>query len=164
MSIRPFTRRTRAALVAVALVLVAAPVVAGDPTPLPGMRVLPTKMGFDALAKRLADAIGENRMGVVARASASAGAAARGIKIPGNMVVMVFRNDFAVRMLAASVPAGIEAPLRFYLAENADGTATLSYPLPSSVFTPYDNKALNEMAVELDTIFARIADRAVAAR
>ena len=35
---------------------------------------------------------------------------------------MVFRNDYAVRMLQASVPAGIEAPLRLYVTENADGT------------------------------------------
>lgn len=130
----------------------------------PAVRVLPTEMGFDALAKRLSEAVAANGMGVVARASASASAAARGIEVPGNMVVMVFRNDFALRMLAASVPAGIEAPLRFYVTENAAGGATLSYPLPSQVFAPYGSAALDRMAAELDTIFARIADDAVAAR
>ncbi len=28
------------------------------------------------------------------------------------LAIMVFRNDYAVRMLKASVPGGIEAPLR----------------------------------------------------
>ena len=68
---------------------------------------------------------------MVTRASASAGAKGRGITIPGNLVIGVYRNDFAVRMLKASVPAGIEAPLRFYLTENADKTATLTYRLPT---------------------------------
>jgi len=55
------------------------------------------------------------------------------------------------------VPAGIEAPLRFYITENADGTATLTYRQPSAVFAPYAVPALDEMACELDEIFARIA-------
>jgi uncharacterized protein (DUF302 family) len=74
------------------------------------------------------------------------------------MVVGVFRPDFAVRMLEASVPAGIEAPLRFYITENADGIATLTYRKPSAVFAPYEVPALNEMAKELDVIFANIAE------
>lgn len=41
-------------------------------------------------------------MFVVTRACASCGAAQRGITIPGNTVIGVFRNDFAVRMLEAS--------------------------------------------------------------
>jgi uncharacterized protein (DUF302 family) len=39
---------------------------------------------------------------------------------------LVFRNDYAVRMLEASIPAGIEAPLRFYVTENPDGQTRLS--------------------------------------
>ena len=96
-------------------------------------------------------------MGLVAQASASRGAAGRGIEIPRNAVLMVFRNAYAVRMLQASVPAGVEAPLRLYVAENADGTATLSYRTPSAVFAPYKSPRLDEMAKEPDTIFERIA-------
>ena len=70
----------------------------------------------------------------------------RGIDIPGNAVVEVFRNDFAVRMLSASVPAGIEAPLRYYLTENADGSTTLTYRAPSAVFAPYGVSDLDAMA------------------
>lgn len=73
------------------------------------------------------------------------------------MVIGVFAPRFAVRMLRASVPAGIEAPLRFYITENADGTATLTYRTPSSTFAPYGDAALDNMAKELDAIFADIA-------
>lgn len=130
---------------------------AEDPAGPPGLQVLPTGYGFDELWARLEKAVAAHDMGIVARASASRGAAARGIEIPGNAVIMVYRNDFALRMLKANVRAGIEAPLRFYITEEASGTATLSYRTPSAVFAPYGGAALGEMAKELDAIFARIA-------
>jgi len=126
------------------------------------MSVMATKYGFETLVKRLDAAIAKNKMFPVTRASASIGASRRGVKIRGNMVIGVYRNDFAVRMLAASVPAGIEAPIRFYITENADGTASLAYRKPSVVFAPYKGGAkLKAMAAELDTIFAAIARDAV---
>jgi uncharacterized protein (DUF302 family) len=67
-------------------------------------------------------------------------------------------------MLTASLAAGIEAPIRFYITENADGKATLSYKLPSMVFAPYfaeGGEELRKIAAELDAIFAKIADEAV---
>lgn len=124
--------------------------------PLPGTQTIQTKHSFDALVDRVEKAVAKHKMGLVAQASASRGAAGRGVKIPGNAVLMVFRNDYAVRMLEASVPAGIEAPLRLYITENADGTASLTYRTPSSVFAPYRSKALDEMAKELDGIFESI--------
>ena len=57
----------------------------------------------------------------------------------------------------------IEAPLRFYVTENADGTATVSYKTPSEVFAPYLDEGGAELAAaaaELDQIFARIAEAA----
>ncbi|MEQ9609274.1 MAG: DUF302 domain-containing protein, partial [Kiloniellaceae bacterium] len=82
---------------------------------------------------------------------------------PGNTVIGVYRPDFAVRMLEASTAAGIEAPIRFYVTENADGSATLSYKTPGTVFAPYADggQALQDLAAELDEIFARIAADAV---
>jgi len=127
-----------------------------EAAPLPGTLSVQTKYGFDELTARLEKAIADSKMGLVARASASHGAAARGVKIPGNAVLMVFRNDYAVRMLKASVPAGIEAPLRMYVTENADGTASITYRLPSAVFAPYANRELDEMANELDGLFQNI--------
>ena len=107
---------------------------------------------------------------LVSRAGASSGAKRRKIKIPGNMVVGVYRNDYALRMLAASVDAGIEAPIRFYITESGEGdgssgdAATLSYKTPSYVFSLYFDTAkpdLVELAKALDIIFAKIAERAI---
>lgn len=124
--------------------------------PLPGTHTAVSSYGFDALATRLEKAIEANKMGLVAQASASRGAAARGVKIPGNLVLMVFRNDYAVRMLAASVPSGIEAPLRLYLTEGANGKASVTWRAPSAVFAPYGSTELDAMARELDPVFEKI--------
>ena len=134
---------------------------ANNVTPYPGTNVIATKQSFEALWANLEKAIKANGMGIVARASASRGAAGRGVKIPGNLVIGVYRNDFAVRMLAASVAAGIEAPLRFYVTEGADGTATLTYRTPSAVFAPYESPELDRMAEGLDAIWQKIAAAAV---
>jgi uncharacterized protein (DUF302 family) len=64
-------------------------------------------------------------------------------------------------MLEASVPAGIEAPIRFYVTETADGGAALTYRMPSAVFAPYGNADLDAMAKELDQIWQRIVDDTV---
>ena len=130
--------------------------------PYGGVNVMATPHPFGVLVERLDAAVKANGMFVVTRASASAGAQRRGITIPGNMVVGVYRNDFAVRMLEASTPAGIEAPLRFYITANDDGAATLSYRTPSATFAPYGSAALDAMAVDLDAIFATIAAAATA--
>ena len=76
-----------------------------------GWVVSPTPYRFADLVRRLEAAITANKMALVNAASASEGAKAQGVTIGGNRVVGVYRNDFARRMLAASIPAGIEAPI-----------------------------------------------------
>ncbi|MCP5060537.1 MAG: DUF302 domain-containing protein [bacterium] len=132
--------------------------------PMDGMVVLETPHAFGELVSRVEQAITDHKMGLVTQASASVGAAGRGVIIPGNRVVGVFRPDFAVRMLAASLPAGFEAPLRFYLVENPDGKAALAYRKPSAVFGPYGSQELDRLAEELDPIFSGIAAQAAAPR
>ncbi len=151
------------AVVAV-LVLAAAggPARAAD---LPGWKVAKTPHGYQALIARVDQAVKDNKMGLVTRASATLGAKKMLNKtIPGNMVIGVYRPDFAVRMLEASIPAGIEAPIRFYITENADGTATLSYKTPTAVFAPYPDGGakLRDLAAELDVVFDKIARQATA--
>ncbi len=150
--------RTARLLLVPALLLALAPtaVFAQSAPALSGTHTVASLHGFDALAARLEKAIESNKMGLVAQASASRGAAARGVKIRGNLVLMVFRNDYAVRMLAASVSAGIEAPLRIYLTEDADGKASVTWRPPSAVFAPYSSAELNAMARELDPVFEKI--------
>lgn len=109
----PATTRPRTARIwaGVGMAIFATTALAQD-AGLPGTRSLPTRFGFETLVARTEAAIETHKMGLVAKASASQGAAGRGIKVPGNAVLMVFRNDYAVRMLDASVAAGIEAPQR----------------------------------------------------
>ena len=106
-------------------------------------------------------AVKANKMGVVGHACATCGAKNIGITIPGNRVIMVFNPHFAVRMLKASEAAGIEAPLRLYVTEQADGKARLIYRLPSHVFGAYEIGALDAMGKELDGIVATIVEQAM---
>ena len=136
--------------------LLALPVRAENRAPYSGMRSVETNRPFAAYVERLKAAVRANRMGIVAHACATCGAKAIGVTIPGNHVVMIFHPRFAVRMLKASIAAGIEAPLRLYLTENADGTARLTYRLPSHTFGAYQVPALDAMAKDLDRIVANI--------
>jgi uncharacterized protein (DUF302 family) len=150
--------------VAALLVATAAPAAqARDLQPLDGWVVQATPHAYATLVDRVDAAVEASPLNVVTRASATVGAEAIGETIPGNMVVGVYAAPFAVRMLDASVQAGIEAPLRLYLTENDDGTATLSYRSASSVFAPYDDggEALDALAAELDGILEAIAATAV---
>ena len=136
---------------------------AGTVKPREGWVVIETQQSFSTLVERLEAAVKAEKMGLVTSASASEGAKAANIVIPGNRIIGVFRNDFARRMLSASVAAGIEAPIRFYVTENGDGTATLSYKRPATVFVPYFDEgkdSLKSLVAELDEIFAKIASRA----
>ena len=130
--------------------------------PLPGTRTAASPHSFDATLERLEKSIEANRMGLVAQASASRGATARKVKIPGNAVLMVFRNDYAVRMLASSIPAGMEAPIRIYVTEAADGKTSVTWRTPSALFAPYGSPGVNALARELDPIFEKIIADALA--
>ncbi len=162
----PYYRRIAAAAFGLCALLLLPPTApAGDLKAQPGWEVMATSHSYKDLVARLDSAVKANKMGLVTRASATLGAKKMLNKtIPGNMVIGVYRPDFAVRMLEASIAAGIEAPIRFYITENSDGTATLSYKTPSAVFDPYDDggQALDDLASELDGIFAKIAAEAVA--
>jgi uncharacterized protein (DUF302 family) len=161
MSIPFHYRALFRALVLSAVLGFAHSAVADSAQPSSGMRASASRHGFDQTVSRLEQAIKDNGMGLVAQASASRAAAGRGVKIPGNAVLMVFRNDYAVRMLKASIPAGIEAPLRLYVTENADGTTSVSYRTPSAVFATYAHPELDAMARELDPVFEKIVRDAV---
>lgn len=128
-----------------------------------GWVVRPTDKAYQALIDAVKAAAGENSLGVVTEAGPTGAAAARGVTIPGNRVIGLFNNVFAVRILGLSTPAMIEAPIRVYVTENADGTATLSYKTPSFVFAPYVAEAgpdLEAAAAELDALFAAVAETA----
>ncbi|WP_171102272.1 DUF302 domain-containing protein [Ruegeria sp. HKCCD7255] len=129
-----------------------------------GWAVYPTDKSYDELVDATKAAVKENGLIVVTQAGPTKAAAARGITIPGNRVIGVFNNDYAVRVLETSTSAMIEAPIRFYVTENPDGSANLSYKTPSFVFAPYvfeGGAPLQEIARELDKTFQNIAEDAV---
>ena len=137
---------------------------AGDIAPREGWVVKDSAKPYATLLEDLRAAIRDNKMGLVTEAGPTEAARKRGVEIPGNRVLGVYRNDFAVRALEASRAGMIEAPIRFYVTENPDGTATLSYKTPGFVFAPYADEggaALAAVASELDAIFAAIAAQAV---
>lgn len=151
----------RLVIISLFIVLTALPVRAENPTPYSGTKIVDTGQPFDAFVKKLTAAIKANKMGIVGNACATCGAKNIGVTIPGNRVMMIFNPHFAVRMLKASEASGIEAPLRLYITERPDGKARLTYRLPSHVFGAYKVPALDEMAKELDVIFARIVNQAM---
>ncbi len=129
-----------------------------------GWVVVATEHSFGDLVSRVEVAAGDNKIGIVTRASATIGAKrVLDVDIPGNMVMGLYHPRFAVRMLGASVAAGIEAPIRIYLTENEDATATISYKIPSRVFAPYMDQGGEELAAlasELDELFASLVTQA----
>ena len=148
-----------------AALLIALPAFAGQTIPeRPGWVVHPTQMSYDALIDKLKPAIKAEGMGLVTQAGPTGAAKKRGITIPGSRIFGVFNNKFAVRAIGASISAMIEAPVRMYVTENPDGTATLSYKTPTHVFSPYFDEGGDELravATELDAKFAAIAARAL---
>jgi len=147
------------AAIVVTAALAASPALAQD-----GRVTAVSRAPFPKVAEALEKAVAEHKMALVCHANAQKGAAGRGVTIKGNQVLMVFRNDFAVRLLAAEPQAGFEAPIRIYVYENADGTATVSYVPPSAVFARYKHPEVKAVAAELDPIFKAIVDAALAAR
>ncbi|MET4102923.1 uncharacterized protein (DUF302 family) [Roseovarius sp. MBR-78] len=133
--------------------------------PREGWVVLHSEKSFAELIKAVPAAVDNNEIRIVSQASASAGAKMQGFTIPGNRVFGLYRNDYARRMLDASLAAGIEAPIMLYATENADGSSTLAYKTPSHVFAPYfdeGGEALRALAAELDAVFDGVARAAVA--
>jgi len=148
-----------------ACLLITLPVAAhaGAISPREGWVVHDTDQTYAELLANTKAAIKAEGMFLVTEAGPTEAAANRGVTIPGNRVLGVYRNDYAVRAIRLSVPAMIEAPIRLYVTENADGAATLSYKTPTHVFAPYmaeGGAKLEALAEELDQVFAAIAKRA----
>ncbi|MEP2718158.1 DUF302 domain-containing protein [Pseudophaeobacter sp.] len=158
----PMMLATRLALV-FALTL-APPTQASELGKRAGWEVMESPKPYDLLLRDLLAAVKSEGLIVVTQAGPTKAAAARGITIPGNRVVGVFNNDYAVRILALSTAAMIEAPIRFYVTEDARGGSHLSYKRPSHVFAPYFGEGgslLLKISKDLDQRFAAITAAAL---
>lgn len=147
----------------IAFLLAAVPASAGSIAPRDGWAVHQTSKPYEELIQDVKTAAKAEGLNVVTQAGPTGAAASRGITIPGNRVIGLFNNEFAVKILALSTAAMIEAPVRMYVTEEDDGSATLSYKLPSHVFAPYADEGgaeLAGLADQLDRRFALIAEQA----
>lgn len=137
---------------------------ASDLTPREGWVVLKTDKSASSLISSLRRSAKQHSMNIVTQAGPTKAAKARGITIPENRVIGVFNNDFAVKILSLSTAAMIEAPIRFYITGDSDGTATLSYKTPNFIFAPYfpeGGESLQSLSSDLTTIFRSIAEQTV---
>lgn len=151
-------------LAALFALLLAAPLNAQSIAPREGWVTLDSAKPYGELVDAVKAAAGAHGMGVVTQAGPTGAAAARGITTPGNRVIGLFNNVYAVRILGLSPAAMIEAPIRVYVTEEPDGSGFLSYKTPSLVFAPYMAEApadLAQAAEELDAVFLAIAEAAV---
>jgi len=108
-----------------------------------------------AAADKLIAAIAAYPMGLVAHANGQANCAKKGIEVPADQVLEVFRPDFAVKVWKAEKAAGIDIPLRIHLYE-ADGRTWIAYRPAVEVFKPYANPQLDVLGGELDVIFNQL--------
>lgn len=130
-----------------------------------GWRVIDSAKPYAAMIDAVKAATMANKMGVVTEAGPTDAAKKLGVTLPGNRVIGVFAPGFAVRVLPLSTAAMIEAPIRFYITEDADGSSTLAWKTPSHIFAPYMAEAgpeLAAIATELDAKFDAIAQAATA--
>ena len=109
----------------------------------------------DEAAEKLIAAIAAYPMGLVAHANGQANCAKKGIEVPADQVLEVFRPDFAVKVWKAEKAAGIDIPLRIHLYE-ADGRTWIAYRPAVEVFKPYANPQLDVLGSELDLIFNQL--------
>jgi len=108
-----------------------------------------------AAADKLIAAIAAYPMGLVAHANGQANCAKKGIEVPADQVLEVFRPDFAVKVWKAEKAAGIDIPLRIHLYE-AEGRTWIAYRPAVEVFKPYANPQLDVLGGELDVIFNQL--------
>jgi uncharacterized protein (DUF302 family) len=106
-------------------------------------------------AEKLVAAVNAYPMGLVAHADGQANCAKKGIAVPADQVLEVFRPDYAVKVWAADKAAGIDIPLRIHLYE-ADGRTWIAYRPATEIFKPYVNPQLDVLGGELDAIFNQL--------
>lgn len=109
----------------------------------------------DTAAARLIEAVQAVPMGLVAHINGQANAAKKGVSVPADQILEVFRPDFAVRVWQAEKAAGLDIPLRIHLYEQ-DGGTVVAFRTAREVFAPYANGGLDTIAAELDPIFTGI--------
>lgn len=109
----------------------------------------------DTAAAKLTEAAQAVPMGVLAHLNGQANCAKKGIEVPADQILEIFRPDFAIRVWKAHKPAGIDIPLRIHLYV-LDGKTVVSYRTADEVFAQYAIPELTAIAADIDRIFSAI--------
>jgi len=112
-------------------------------------------LAVDEAVDKLIAAVNAYPMGLVAHANGQANCAKKGMTVPADQILEVFRPDYAIKVWTAEKAAGIDIPLRIHLYE-ADGRTWVAHRPASDVFKPYANPALDALGGELDAIFNQL--------
>jgi uncharacterized protein (DUF302 family) len=113
------------------------------------------RLSVEQAIERLQAAVAGVPMGLVAHINGQANCAKKGIEVPPDQILEIFRPDFAVKVWAADRRAGLDIPIRIHVCAQ-DGKTRVACRMPSAVFAPYGNETLAAIGRELDGIFARI--------
>jgi uncharacterized protein (DUF302 family) len=109
----------------------------------------------DTAAAKLTAAAQAVPMGVLAHLNGQANCAKKGINVPADQILEIFRPDFAIRVWKAHKPAGIDIPLRIHLYD-MEAKTMVSFRTAKEVFAPYAKPELDAIAADIDTLFAGI--------
>lgn len=112
-------------------------------------------LSVDEAVEKLLAAITAYPMGLVAHANGQANCAKKGIAVPADQVLEVFRPDYAVKVWAADKTAGIDIPLRIHVYEAGDKT-WVAHRTASETFRPYASRQLDAVGAELDLVFNQL--------
>lgn len=112
-------------------------------------------LSADDAAQKLIAAIAAFPMGLTAHINGQANCLKKGMDVPADQILEIFRPDFAARVWLAEKSAGIDIPLRIHLYEQ-DGQTWIAHRTASETFQPYGNPALAALGMELDVIFKQI--------
>lgn len=109
-------------------------------------------LSVDEAAEKLTAAIAAYPMGLVSHINGQANCWKKGVTVPSDQILEVFRPDYAVKVWIAEKAAGFDIPLRIHLYES-NGRTWVAHRTASTVFQPYANSTLDALGGELDTIF-----------
>ena len=123
--------------------------------PYPGTVSWSTAYPLGDAVRRLEKAVRSNGLTLV-QTVASGGRGPAGVA-----VLLVSSADYWGRILKANQLAGMEVPIRLYVADTGNRTSAVIYRAPSSIFALYDTPELDRIAAELDQVFAKVVDDAI---
>ena len=75
----------------------------------------------------------------------------------GNRILEVFRPDYAVKVWAMEIEAGVDIPVCLHVHEDAGGGVTARHRAPGGVFSRHGNDALTTFGAEPDPVFEEIS-------